>query len=179
MLRALTLTCPLLISGVVSLLGCADVPSAAIPSCEGGRAEPISTQRLRQTLRQHSFTVEPVGRDATCGAGDGPKTLAVLSNVRFDGPFENLDQSDEITEREGMIICGVRSHPFPGQRNTLGKDLDAPPASPIFNGKKAEFFLANVECAVYPQGGRSGQQVANLDQAMSELEGSLRGAVGT
>jgi hypothetical protein len=174
--RALTSTCLLVVSSLLLLLGCAEVPGAdSIPACKGGKAEPISIKRVRATLRSHGFTAEPEEREAICGPGEGPEAVAVITNSHFDGPFENIHQHAEIARREGVVICAVRRSPLVRSRaDTLQKDFDAPAASPIFNGKKAEFYLANVECTIYPEGDQSGQQVAALDAAMVELEASLR-----
>jgi hypothetical protein len=99
--------------------------------------------------------------------------VAQITNVHFDGPDENIDQHDEIGKREGAVFCGVTRGSVWGK--TLRKDPDAPAASPIFSGEKAEFFLGNTVCTIYPDGNGSGEQVAKLDAAMEELAGSLTG----
>jgi hypothetical protein len=87
-----------------------------------------------------------------------------LTNIFFDGPHKNIQSHRKVSRREGHIGCGLRRGPIWGP--TLESDLDAPPASPIFSGKKAEFKLANLECTIYPEGPRSGVQVRNLQRAM-------------
>ena len=62
--------------------------------------------------------------------------------------------------REGTLYCGLHARPFPNPE--LRADTDAPAASPIFSGRKAEFALGNFECTLYPEGEETETQVAPL-----------------
>lgn len=152
------------------LSACADLflgDDFEAPACSGGEARPLSIQVVARTLREHGFNVQPEGRSEICGGVGAEEVVADLTNVHFDGPYENIESHDEVQRREGMVICAIRRGPLWG--NTLQKDLDAPAASPIFSGPKAVFFLANVECTIYPDEDRRQEQVGRLDRAMTRL----------
>jgi len=163
--------------GSVLMSGCVALPpsSAGKTDCAGEPTLPISAAVLVRTLRRNHFTVYADPSDVVCSSSDpvapsDPEEDMPLSvtNVLFDGPHENIASHDEITKREGHVICGARRGPIWGPK--LNKEFDAPPDSPIFSGEKALFKVANIECTIYPDGSRSGTQVRNLDRAMEEIE---------
>jgi hypothetical protein len=105
---------------------------------------------------------------ACAGAED---LVTMLANVVSSGPHENLSEQDEIDAKQGSVHCAIYRESLFGR--TLASDLDAPAASPIFSGDKAEFFLANVQCTIYPQGEAKAEQVARLQHVMEALEAQL------
>ena len=147
------------------------------PLCAGGEARPLSISSVSRALREQGFTVARARRSEFCGGPGreviprGKRVVADLTNIHFDGPHENIDQHDEVTDREGHVGCVVLRSDVWGRR--LRADLDAPAASPIFSGDKAQFFLANVECTIYPSGDRKAEQVDNMHRVMRSLEASL------
>jgi hypothetical protein len=161
--RVVVALVPLLLSG------CAlDSPSVAAPACIGGKAQPISIERLTRTLGRNGFTAAPEQISDICNVGKGrAKTVAHVTNVHFDDPDADLDEQDAIGRREGTLICGVRRGPVGGKK--LRKDPEVPAASP----EKVEFFLGNVGCTIYPQGSKAKEQVARLNTAMEEMAASL------
>jgi hypothetical protein len=142
----------------------ADLPSQA---CVGEPTRPLRASELTRALRRHGFTVFPVPGDAICEAPVAEQKPVSLGNVISEGPHDNYDQRDEITEREGHVFCGLRRGPIWGWK--LDENLDAPPASPIFSGDKAEFYFANLECTLYPEGERRDRQVRDLQRAVGDL----------
>ena len=141
-----------------------DIPSQA---CLGEPTKPLTAAELRQALRRQGFTVFPIPGDAICETPAAERMPVSLGNVISEGPNDNYDRRDEITAREGHLFCGLRRGPIWGWR--LDEDLDAPPASPVFSGDKAEFYFANLECKLYPEGERKERQVRNLHRAVREL----------
>ena len=113
-----------------------------------------------------------VAGDAICDAPVAERMPVTVSNIHFEGRNENIEGHDEIGEREGHVICGLRRGPIWGWK--VDEDLDAPPASPIFSGDKATFSFANLDCTLYPQGDRSAEQVRNPQAAVRELVGVAR-----
>jgi hypothetical protein len=142
----------------------ADRPSQA---CVGEPTRPLTAAELTRALRGHGFTVYGIPGDAICDLPPDERMPVSVSNVLFDGPHENIEAHDEITEREGHVICGLRRGPIWGWK--LDEDLDAPPSSPIFSGDKATFSFANLECNLYPEGERRDEQVRSLQRAVREL----------
>jgi hypothetical protein len=141
-----------------------DEPSQA---CLGEATSPLTAAELTRTLRRHGFTVYPDPRDAICDTPVAERMPVSVSNVFFQGPHENIEAHNEVTEREGHVSCGLRRGPIWGWK--LEEDLEAPPASPIFSGDKAEFSFANLECTLYPDGEGGDDQVRRLQRAVQEL----------
>jgi hypothetical protein len=169
--------CGSLLAAALLAGGCTSLSSggesAASTECAGDRTRPITQDVLIATLRQNGFTVHPDPTDVVCTSSDpvvrsDPDEDMPISvtNILFEGPHENIDLHDRIGKREGHVSCGLRRGPIWG---ALEKDLDAPAASPIFSGEKATFSVANVECTIYPDGPKSGEQVRNLDRAVTKL----------
>jgi hypothetical protein len=120
-------------------------------------------------LRKHGFVVHQDPTDVICG----------LDPPADDMPVSLTNADDE----EAYLGCGLRRGPIWGPE--LTSDLDAPPASPVFSGRKAEFKVANLECTIYPEGPRTEAQIGNLQRAMEKLAqrarwlASIRGRSGS
>jgi hypothetical protein len=136
-------------------------------ACLSEPTEPLTAAELTQALRRHGFTVFQIPGDAICDGPASDRMPVSVGNVLSEGPHDNYDKRDEVTEREGHVFCGLRRGPIWGWQ--LHEDLDAPPASPAFSGDKAEFYFANLECKLYPRGERSDEQVRNLRGAVRDL----------
>jgi hypothetical protein len=165
-----------LLSTMVVILGCgcSDVIDVHEPSqaCAGEPTRPLTAAELSRALRGHGFTVYPIPDDAICDLPPSERIPVSLGNVLFEGPHENIEQHNQITEREGHVFCGLRRTPIWGM--DLKEDLNAPPASPIFSGDKAEFKFANLECTIYPDGGKSDEQIRKLQLVVRELASLAR-----
>lgn|SRR5829696_1753050 len=146
-----------------------DLPSQA---CVSEPTRPLTASELMGTLRRHGFTVFRIPGDAICVAPVAERMPVSVGNVLSEGPHENYDRRDEITEREGHVFCGLRRGPIWGWK--LDENLDAPPASPLFSGDKAEFNFANLECTLYPKGARKDVHVRNLQRAVRDLASLAR-----
>ena len=108
-----------------------------------------------------------------------PKTMTAYQLVAWGEPpeFREIDVpvpermpvsvENESNERDGHLFCGLRRAPIWGWN--LSADVDAPPASPVFAGDKAEFSFANLECTLYPRGERGDEQIGRLQSAVREL----------
>jgi hypothetical protein len=156
-----------LVSGCMGL-GLPDDDRAS-PTCPGGRTHPFAIADVARTLREQKFSVARDEGSALCSA---PQVAAVLTNIHFDGPNENISNHDEISKREGHVSCAVERRSARGAK--LRKDLHAPAASPIFSGRKARFWLANVDCVIYPEGRQTESNIRRLEVAMKQLARSLR-----
>ena len=121
-----------------------------------------------ETLREHGLTVFPETESEFCAA-EG--VVGRLANIHSRGPHENLAQREEIERSQGHVGCTIWQAAEWGRR--LEGDRDAPPSSPIFSGEKAEFFIANVRCVIYPHGDRAKEQVDALERGMKDLEARL------
>jgi hypothetical protein len=136
-------------------------------SCVGETTRPITEAELTGALRRHGFTVFPLPGDAICDLPVAERMPVHVGNIVFNGPDANIEQHDEIAEREATVYCGLRRGPIWGW--TLDADLDAPAASPIFSGDKATFAFANLECTIYPRGEHGGARVLALQDTLREL----------
>jgi hypothetical protein len=156
-----------LVSGCMGL-GLPDDDGAS-PRCPGGRTQPLAIADVARTLKHHGFSV---GRDDGSALCSAQQVAAVLTNIHFDGPHENISAHDEISEREGHVSCAVERRNVSGTK--LRTDLHAPAASPIFSGRKARFWLANIDCVIYPEGPTTERNVKRLELAMKQLERLVR-----
>jgi hypothetical protein len=102
--------------------------------CRHGSAQPITADEALSALRVHGFTVYREEESLFCGGDNSAED--VIANVLQSGPPENFTDPGEITGREGTLYCGLHARPFPNAE--LHADSDAPAASPIFSGRKAE-----------------------------------------
>jgi hypothetical protein len=149
--------------------GMADDSVVEPPSqaCVGEPTRPLTAAELTRALRRHGFTVFPIPGDAICEAAVAERMPVSVGNVISEGPHDNYDRRDEITEREGHVFCGLRLAPIWGWK--LDENLNAPPASPVFSGDKVELYFANLECKLYPEGEWRDRQVRNLQGAVRDL----------
>jgi hypothetical protein len=143
---------------VLAVSGCDEifVGEPELPRCSGGPASPLSAELVLQTLRGEGLSMGPEEASELCAIHD---VVADFTNGEANA------------NREGFVGCTVRRAPLRG--NTLRIDPDAAPASPIFSGDKADLWLANVECTIYPEGNDKAGQVARLRRAMEKLEARL------
>jgi hypothetical protein len=96
-------------------------------------------------LARHDITVRANYDGVICGG--------FIGSPEEEMPVKLGNDSDEAAmERQGTVFCGLRRGPIWGPK--LESNLDAPPASPIFSGKKAEFKVANLGARSIPRRGR-------------------------
>lgn len=130
-----------------------------------GVAKPVSVAAAREALRDAGFSVERVTVRRCRGDTRREDILAELSN-------ENM--GDRIEEEQGSVTCAIYRGPI---YNGFNRDLHEPAASPIFTGRKASWWFANVECDIYPSERNPDEQVAKLNSAMETLARGI-GLVG-
>lgn len=140
------------------------------PVCEGRPTRPVTKTQLEQVLERQGFRMYSDRESGLCSAVDIEVVLENLP-VSDAGRLSGDDESN-IRERYGHVICDLRRAPLSSEPG-LHKDLDAPAASPIFHGPKAEFWIENAACTIYPDDGGdydADSQVRRLERAMEELE---------
>ena len=128
-----------------------DKPNLA---CLDEPTRPLTARDVTRVLRHYGFPVQRAGDQAVCDAAPGERMPVSLTNYDHD-------------EATPFVSCGLRREPIWGWK--LDEDLDAPPSSPIFSGRKAEFSFANLECSVYPEGEDTDQQIRRMQRAVHEL----------
>jgi hypothetical protein len=133
-----------------------DKPNLA---CLDEPTRPLTGSEATQVLRRHGFMVERVRDDAICAAPPDERMPVSLTNYDRD-------------EATPFVSCGLRRGPIWGWK--LDENLDAPPSSPIFSGRKAEFSFANLECSIYPEGDETEVQIRRMQSAVHELVGIAR-----
>jgi hypothetical protein len=146
-----------------------DETETLLPSPEKcrGPGEPISIDLAVKTLRKHGFTVFRDSNSASCGGRSRDEhILTDLTNVLFSGPHENIESHDEITKREGHLICTVRRRPIYGGGGRV-QDRTEP-------GEEASLILANLECGLYPEdAGDRATYEKRLREALRKLQAAL------
>jgi hypothetical protein len=75
-------------------------------------------------------------------------------------------------EAEGNLWCTLRRRPL--YRPKLELDLDAPSNSPIFNGRKATMYFANLDCVYYPNDSTADADARRFGRAAREIARSGR-----
>jgi hypothetical protein len=146
--RPLTTSAIALLFIVSGLTACSSSVSSSQPHCVGGPSTPITTDALAKALSQQGLDLEAQKRSALCGA---------------DGVADLQKPGDANT---GLVACLVRRRPIYAHPKRLRKRDSSYP--------KTQFFLANVECSIYPHGDADLQRRASLDQALRELERQLQ-----
>lgn len=116
-------------------------------------------------LRSAGFSVHKAERSDVCSASDIAEDI---TNIHFEGKYENTGEHDDISEREGHLGCVLRRNRG-SRRDPVRIDTDAPAASPIFSGRKATFSFANLECTLYPDGDDPESQIERLRLAFERL----------
>lgn len=140
-----------------------EVDGERSPDCQDGPTEPLTKGQVVPVLRDHGFSVYP--DPYTCaGATD---IMIDLSNILFFGPNANEEQHDEITAREGHLICSLRTSPIYGDTNDV-QEFER-------SAEKVKLVLANLECTLYPE---QDAQVERLDEAFAALEAELEAGTG-
>jgi hypothetical protein len=143
----------------------AGVHEAAPGSCEGGPTRPLTKRVVVSNLRKHGFAVRSSTNSDLCQAFD--PSLGGNDRAAFEISNGGSASPDDVEQNEGTLSCILRKGPIWGAK--LQKDLDAPSASPIFNGRKAEFYVENVDCVLYPGGHEPDAQVSRLERALESL----------
>jgi hypothetical protein len=140
------------------------------PVCEGRPTQPVTKAQLEQVLKEQGYRMYEDRESGSCSAVDIEVLLVNLPVS--DADIAAGDDKSKIMERYGHVICDLRRAPL-SLKPGLHRDLDAPAASPIFNGPKAKFWIANAACTIYPDDGGDysvDSQVRRLERAMEELE---------
>ena len=146
--RPLTTSVMALVVGLSGLTACGSVTNGGGDTCVGGPTSPITIDALERALSHQGLDLEARERSALCGAGVGVADL------------ENADSGT------GLTSCLVRRRPIYAHPKRLRKRDSSYP--------KTEFFLANVECSIYPQGDRDLQRRASLEHALRDLERQIQ-----
>jgi hypothetical protein len=123
-------------------LGCR-ASDAAIVRCAPGPARPIPVATVSRTLRRYRFHLyrDP---DGICDR----TIVASLANIIYSGAYENLDQRNEITAREGDLFCDVHKQTQAGVTARHPRKLfQFSLPDPTDDG--AWFLLANIDCQVH------------------------------
>jgi protein involved in temperature-dependent protein secretion len=112
-------------------------------------------------LRRSGFAVTATKRGADCEQTDSATAYAVSNAV------EDTDLYNGIEDKHGIVYCSLYKHAVFGSQ--LDSDLHEGAFSPIFHGRKAHFWIANLECRLYAGDRRQDQQVRALLTAMRRI----------
>jgi hypothetical protein len=148
--RPLTTSVMALVIGLSGLTACSSVTRSGGETCVGGATSPIKIDALANALSHQGLDLEARKRSALCGIGVG---VAYIENRDADADT-------------GLMACLVRRRPIYAHPKRLKVRVSSYP--------KTEFFLANVECSIYPHGDRDLQRRASLEKALRELERQLQ-----
>lgn len=168
-MRRILLLAPLALLGSACIGGVGSGQGVGRTSeCTGRPTEPLSKTAVVATLHEHGLRAarssttsdECKGLD-TLFTSDRDLPAFAISNDR-DGGFEG-----GIHKREGTLHCLL--YPDPAFGHELEGDTDAPAASPIFSGRKAQYYLENLECTFYPNETDAERQIARVSAALHEL----------
>jgi hypothetical protein len=146
--RPLTTSAMVLVFAVGGLAACTSRVSSSQPRCVGGPSMPITANALTKALSHHGLVLEAQKRSPLCGA---------------DGVADLQKQGDA---NRGLVACLLRRQPIYAHPKRLRKRHSSYP--------KTQFFLANVECTIYPHGNADLRRRAILEQALRELERQLQ-----
>jgi hypothetical protein len=136
-----------LVVAVGGLTACNSNLSSSQSRCLGGPSTPITANALTKALSQQGLDLEAQKRSPLCGA-DGVADLQKPGDAN-----------------KGLVACLVRRRPIYAHPRRLRKRDSSYP--------KTQFFLANVECTIYPHGNADLRRRASLGQALRELERQL------
>jgi hypothetical protein len=147
----LTISAMALVLVLGALTACGgDFYSSGGEPCVGGSASPIKIDALTKALSHQGLDVEPKKRSALCGGGAGA-----------GAGVADLEDPDA----DGLLVCLVRRRPIYAHPKRLRRRDDSYP--------KTKFFLANVECSIYPRSDADFERRASLKRALRELERQL------
>jgi hypothetical protein len=155
--------------GVVLLLsvGCTACGANLVPRprCSGGATQPLTRELVLRELRRSGFAV-----NATTGGQDCAFADAALAYSISNAP-EDSDAYNRIQKQQGTVFCLLYRHAVFDA--ALAGDLHEHAASPMFHGRKAHFWLTNLECRLYAGEQRQDQQVQALHAAMKRIAAQL------
>lgn len=126
--------------------------------CGGGATHPLPRDAVVRELRRSGFAVAAKTNSAECDGG----MAYLISNA-----VEDTDLYSRIEENRGIVYCSLYRHAVFGSR--LDSDLYERAFSPIFHGRKAHFWIANLECRLYAGDKRQDQQLRALLTAMNRI----------
>lgn len=109
-----------------------DVPLAS--PCVGGATRPLTAKKVVRAFRSVGISAIASTKTADCDAADSSTAYAITNAGRDD--------------KEGLLSCLLQRTPL--YRPVLDLDLKAPSYSPMFSGRKATFYFANISCFYYP-----------------------------
>jgi hypothetical protein len=150
---------PLLLALPVALAACdgsAIVVADELPKCSGAAASPLTAKRVLEAVEEQGIDAFSEERSGTCR---DDSVAASLTNVVLD---------EDTPAGQGNVFCTVyRTTAYQGG---LEEDTDD---GVLSLGGETDFWLANVDCSVYPHGDGKDAQIARLRRAMEALEDSL------
>jgi hypothetical protein len=145
--RPFTTFAVVIVFAVGGLVACSSSASSSQPRCVGGSSTPITANALAKALAHQGLLLEAQKRSPFCGA---------------DGVTDLQKQGDA---NRGLVACLVRRRPIYAHPKRLRRRDSSYP--------KTQFFMANVECTIYPHGNADLRRRASLQQALRELERQL------
>jgi hypothetical protein len=145
--RPFTTSAMVIVFAVGGLVACSSSVSSSQPRCVGGSSTPITANALAKALSHQGLVLEAQKRSPLCGAS---------------GVTDLQKQGDA---NRGLVACLVRRRPIYAHPKRLRRRDSSYP--------KTQFFLANVECTIYPHGNADLRRRASLEQALRELERQL------
>jgi len=147
-----------------------DEIEAAYARCRGREFEPLQEPAVSSALRRHGYAVFQ-GLQQCVYAGDVPFTID-FGNTPFGSSDEETTRAQQITVREGIVVCELATTPREESSTSLETRTEKPDrANPA---GVSEFTLANLTCSIFPVGPGAAAQTARLERTLSELEQSLR-----
>jgi hypothetical protein len=81
----------------------------------------------------------------------------------------NPEEYNRVQRKDGIVLCTLYRTPLFGA--ALKSDLHEKPFSPIFHGRKAHFWLKNLECRLHADDKRGDRQANRIARAMKRLTG--------
>jgi hypothetical protein len=130
-------------------------------TCTMKEGTPLRVDTVLGVLRNHGYSMYVV-TDPVCGAG----MVAKIANVQLSGPNVNNHDADRIMREEGHVICNIGSEIL--LRGNQGRTVQR--FTDDVGEAAARFYLGNVDCSIYPDSEKGGEQVASLEAAMHSLE---------
>jgi hypothetical protein len=153
---------PLLLTALVcTACGGGVARSYVLGRCAGGATHPLKRDFVLRELRRSGFRATASTRAEQCRQSD-PSMAYAISNA-----VEDIDAYNRTEDEYGIVYCSLYTHAvFDLASDT---DLHERANSPIFHGRKAHFWVANLECLLYAGDERQDQQVQALFSAMKRI----------